>query len=127
MVSRKISLAAAVAGMFAAISIVFADPASPIALTNVDSPDPVASGAEITYTLTAVNTGGAKINNVVLTDQLNGVGGIGVPPQFVVTSTRGSCTQTVDLVTCTAASIEGSGTWVVTVRGKVASSGGTTL
>jgi uncharacterized repeat protein (TIGR01451 family) len=124
---RRVAFASGLAGIFAAITIAFADPGSPVTLTNVDSPDPVASGAEITYTITAVNTGGAKINNVVLTDQLNGVGGIGVPPQFVVTSTRGSCTQTVDLVTCSAGTIEGLGTWVVTVRGKVAASAGTTL
>ena len=127
MFSRKTSLAAGLAGIFAAISIVAADPGSPVALTNVDSPDPVTSGAEITYTITARNTGGAKVDNVVLTDQLNGVGGIGVPPQFVVTSSRGSCTQTVDLVTCTAGSIEGGGLWTVTVRGVVTASSGTTL
>ena len=91
MVSRKLSFAAGVALVYATMSIVFADPGSPVVLTNVDAPDPVASGAEITYTLTARNTGGAKVDNVVLTDQLNGVVGIGVPPQFVLTSSRGSC------------------------------------
>jgi uncharacterized repeat protein (TIGR01451 family) len=127
MVSQRVAFATTVAGIFAAISIVLADPGSPVSLTNVDAPDPVASGAEITYTLTARNTGGAKIDNVVLTDQLNGVGGIGNPPQFVLTSSRGSCTQTVDLVTCSAGSIEGGGTWVVTIRGIVTASSGTTL
>ena len=69
MLSRKISFAAALAVVFAAISIVFADPGSQVALTNIDTPDPVASGTEITYTLTARNTGGSKIDNAVLTDQ----------------------------------------------------------
>ena len=124
---RKVAFAAGLAGILAAFTIAFADPVSPVSLTNVDAPDPVASGAEITYTITAVNTGGAKVDNVVLTDQLNGVGGIGVPPKFVLTSTRGTCTQTVDLVTCQAGTIEGGGTWVVTIRGIVTASGGTTL
>src|SRR6476619_7388451 len=86
--------------LLATVSVVLADPVSPISLTDVDSPDPVASGAEITYTVTMVNTGGSRVTNVVMTDQLNGVGGIGVPPQLQITSTRGSCTQSANLVTC---------------------------
>ena len=124
---RQLALAGSLAGVVAAISIAFADPISPIALTKVDSPDPVASGQELTYTITAVNTGGSKVTNVVLTDQVNGIGGIGVPPQFVLTSTRGSCTQNVNLITCNAGSIEGGGTWVVTIRGIVTASNGTTI
>src|SRR6266542_4353572 len=108
-------------------SITFADPVSPISLTKTDSPDPVASGAELTYTITAVNTGGAKVSNVVLTDQVNGIGGIGNPPQFVLTSTRGSCTQNVNLIACNAGTIEGGGTWVVTIRGIVTAASGTTI
>src|SRR3954467_6855376 len=124
---RRLAIAGACAGAIAAMSIVFADPISPITLTNVDSPDPVASGQELTYTITAVNTGGSKITNAVLTDQVNGIGGIGVPPQFVLTSTRGSCTQNVNLITCNGGSIEGGGTWVVTIRGIVTASAGTTI
>ena len=124
---RRLAVAGGLAGVVAAMSIVFADPVSPITLANVDSPDPIASGQELTYTITAVNTAGAKLTNVVLTDQVNGVGGIGVPPQFVLTSTRGSCTQTVSLITCNAGTIEGGGTWVVTIRGIVTASNGTTL
>ena len=123
----RVAMATGLAGIVAALSIALADPASPVSMTNIDSPDPVASGSELTYTIRAVNTGGAKIDNVVLTDQLNGVRGIGVPPAFVLTSTRGSCTQTVDLVPCTAGQIEGGGVWIVTIRGIVTASGGTTL
>jgi uncharacterized repeat protein (TIGR01451 family) len=123
----QIAAAGMFAGVLAAISIVFADPVSPLTLTNVDSPDPVASGAELTFTITAVNTGGAKIDNAILTDQLNSVGGIGVPPQFVVTNTRGSCTQTVNKVTCAGGSIEGGGSWTVTIRGIVTAPNGTTI
>jgi uncharacterized repeat protein (TIGR01451 family) len=103
------------------------DPSSPITIDHVDSPDPVASGAQLTYTTTIVNTGGSKITNVVLSNQVNGVGGIGVPPQLVLTSTRGSCTQNVNLVSCSAGQIEGGGSWTVTIRGVVTASAGTTI
>ena len=123
----RIGLAMGLAGIVTAISIALADPGSPLAVTKVDTPDPVASGQELTYTITVVNTGGAKVTNVVLSDQLNGVGGIGTPPQLVLTSTRGSCQQTVNLVTCNGGAIEGLGTWVVTIRGIVTAANGTTI
>ena len=69
-------LAVAIAG----IPLLRAEPADVFSITNIDSVDPVASGQQLTYTITVVNTGGAKVNNVVLADQINGVGGIGVPP-----------------------------------------------
>lgn len=104
-----------------------ADAASPLAVTKTASPSPVASGTEITYFITVINTGGAKVNNVVLTDQINGVGAIGAPPQLVLTSTRGSCAQSNLRVTCSASTIEGGGTWTVTIRGIVTAPNGTTL
>ena len=54
--------------------------AGPLTITNVDSPDPVQSGNQILYTIVVKNTGGAKVNNVVLTDQINQVVGFGNPP-----------------------------------------------
>ena len=69
-----------------------ADPTSPLTVTNVANPSPVASGAELTYTITIVNTGGSKVSNLVLADQLNGVGTLQSPPgtpQYAVTSTQG--------------------------------------
>ena len=74
----------------AIVPLAYGDPTSPITITNTASPSPVPSGQEITYTIQIVNIGGPKITNVVLTDQLNGVGGEGVPPQLQITSTRGS-------------------------------------
>ena len=104
-----------------------ADPVSPLAVTKTASPSPVASGAEITYTITMVNTGGSKVNSVVMTDQLNGVGGIGTPPQLALTSTLGSCTQSSLKVTCAIGSIAGGGSATVTIRGIVTAANGTTL
>ena len=110
-----------------AVPIALADPASPFTIANIDSPDPVVSGAELLYTITIVNTGGSKATNVVLSDQLNGIGGIGVPPQLAITSSRGSCSQSATLVTCAAGTIEGGGVWVVTIRGIVTAANGTTI
>jgi uncharacterized repeat protein (TIGR01451 family) len=123
---QHVLLAIAAASTFA-VSASIADPGSPISVTKTDSPDPVASGAEITYTITVRNTGGSRLTNVGLSDQVNGVGGIGVPPQLVLTSSRGSCIQTGNLVTCSAGNIEGNGSWVVTIRGIVTAANGTTL
>ena len=126
-VGIRIMLAASLAAAVAGIAIVHAQSNGVFSITNVDSPDPVASGQQLTYTITVVNTGGAKVSNVVLTDQVNGVGGIGAPPQLVLTSTRGSCNQNGNLVTCNAGTIEGFGSWVVTIRGVVTAANGTTL
>ena len=126
---RGIRLAAAAALALAGASapILLADPASPITVTIVDTPDPVASGAQLLYTITMVNVGGAKVTNVVLSNQVNGIGGIGMPPQLQITSTRGSCTQSGNLVNCNGGAIEGMGTWVVTIRGVVTAASGTVI
>ena len=125
---RRTLLGATLSALMVWVSIGLADPSSPITVTNIDSPDPVASGAQLQYTITVVNTAGAKLTNMVLSDQVNGVGGIGVPPKLVLTSTRGSCTQNVNnLVTCNGGQIEGGGSWTVTIRGIVTAANGTTL
>ncbi|HMF99367.1 MAG TPA: CARDB domain-containing protein [Vicinamibacterales bacterium] len=113
--------------VFAAVAITLADPNSPMTISDVDNPDPIASGGQLTYTVTMVNTGGSKVTNAVMTDQLNGVGGIGVPPQLQITSTRGSCTQNTNLVTCNGGSIDGNGSWTVTIRGVVTAANGTAI
>lgn len=101
--------------------------ANPLSITNVDNPDPVVTGSELLYTIEIVNNGGAKISNVVLTDQINGVVGFGNPPLLDVVSSRGSCTQNNTQVTCDGGTIEGFGTWTVTVRGIVTAPTGTTI
>ena len=107
------------ATMMAAGGLVLADPSSPVTVTIADSPDPVASGAQLLYTITVVNSGGSKLTKMLLSDQVNGIAGIGVPPQLQLSSTRGSCNQSGNLVTCDAGTIEGNGSWVVTIRGVV--------
>jgi uncharacterized repeat protein (TIGR01451 family) len=101
--------------------------ASPLSITNVDTPDPVVSGQQILYTITMVNTGGAKVTNAILNDQFNGVVGFGNPPLLDATSSRGGCTQNNTQVTCNGGTIEGGGTWTVTIRGKVTAATGATI
>lgn len=101
--------------------------AGPLTITNVDSPDPVQSGSQIVYTVVVTNTGGAKVNNVHLTDQINGVVGLGNPPLLDVTSSQGACSQTNTQITCDAVSVNGGGTWTVTIRGIVTAAANTTI
>ena len=114
-------------------SPVLADPASPIAVTKTASADPVASGAILTYTIRMENLGGAKLDNVVMTDQVNGVGTVQAPPalpQLTMTSTKGSCTQggaNGNVVTCNAGTMAGREVWTVTISGQVTAASNTTL
>src|SRR4051812_2531524 len=123
----RLAVAVVLTMLIAAAAAVIADPASPVTVAIVDSPDPVASGAQILYTINVVNTGGSKLTNVLLSDQVNGIAGIGVPPQLQLSSTRGSCSQSGNLVNCNAGTIEGNGAWTVTIRGVVTAASGTVI
>lgn len=114
-------------------SPVLADPVSPLAVTKTANPSPVASGQQLTYTIAIKNTGGAKVTNVVMTDQVNGVGVIQNPPalpQLIITSTKGSCAQggpNGNVVTCQIGTMAGLESVTITIRGQVTASNGTTL
>jgi uncharacterized repeat protein (TIGR01451 family) len=110
-----------------------ADPVSPLAVTKTANPSPVTSGGQLTYTIAIRNTGGAKVDTVVMTDQVNGVGTIQSPPglpQLTITSTQGPCTQggpNGNVVTCQIGTIPGNGTVTITIRGQVTAANGTSL
>ncbi len=114
-------------------AVVLADPVSPVSVVKTASANPVELGAELTYTITMTNLGSSKVNNVVMTDQVNGVGVIQNPPalpQLTITSSKGSCTQggpNGNLVTCDAGTLNGRQVWTVTIRGQVTAANGTTL
>lgn len=118
-------------GVFA--PLVVADPASPLTVTKTANPSPVTSGGQLTYTIAIKNTGGAKVDTVVMTDQVNGVGTIQSPPglpQLTITSTQGPCTQggtSGNVVTCQIGTIPGLGTVTITIRGQVTAANGTSL
>ena len=116
-----------------AVSPVLADPASPLLVTKTANPSPVTSGALLTYTISIKNTSGAKVDSVVMTDQVNGVGTIQAPPglpQLTITSTQGPCTQggaNGNVVTCQIGTINGQGSATITITGQVTAAGNTNL
>ncbi len=96
--------------------------AQPASVTMTASTNPVSSGTQLTYTIDITNTAdGAVLNDVVLTDQVEGMTGL------ILTSSVGSCSQTANLVTCDAGSIGGFESWRVTIRGQVTAANGETL
>lgn len=117
----------------ALVAPALADPASPLAVTKTANPSPVTSGGQLTYTIAIKNTGGAKVDSVVMTDQINGVGTIQSPPglpQLTITSTQGPCTQggpNGNVVTCQVGTVAGGATVTITIRGQVTAANGTTL
>jgi uncharacterized repeat protein (TIGR01451 family) len=124
--ARRIIAATAAIGVVAALTVpLLAAPAAadpvPLSISMSASSNPVASGTELTYTIDVVNNGGAQVDDVILTDQINGLTGL------ILTSTVGACGQSFDLVTCDAGSLEGFQSWQVTIRGLVTGSDGTTL
>src|SRR4051812_14876103 len=110
-----------------------AAPASPLTVTKVASSNPVASGAQLTYTVTMTNTGGAAVSSVVMTDQVNGIGVIQTPPalpQLILSTTKGSCGAggpNGNNVTCNVGNMAGGESVTITIRGQVTAGAGTTL
>ena len=110
-----------------------ADPSSPLVVTKTANPNPVASGDQLTYTIGIENSGGAAVTNVVMTDQVNGVGTIQQPPglpQLTITASKGSCTQggaNGNVVSCQIGDMAGRESVTITIRGQVTAADGTTL
>jgi uncharacterized repeat protein (TIGR01451 family) len=85
-------------------------PAADLAVTKSDSPDPVAKGANLTYTAVVMNNGPAQATGVTLTDVLP------TNVRFVsVTSTAGSCTQAGGTVTCNLGGLSNGSSATVTI------------
>src|SRR6185369_16309858 len=112
---------------------VSADPSSPLQVTKTANPNPVTSGGLLVYTIAIKNTGGAKVDSVVMTDQINGVGTVQAPPglpQLTITSTQGPCSQggaNGNVVTCQIGTIQGQGSVTITIGGQVTAAGPSTL
>lgn len=80
-----------------------------LSLTKGDSPDPVAYGSNVTYTLTVTNNGPDPATNVVLTDTL--------PANMVfvsATPSQGSCSGTTT-ITCNLGTINNGANATVTI------------
>ncbi len=85
-------------------------PAADLRVTKTDSPDPVALGQDLTFTLTATNLGPSPASSVVITDAL--------PASFSyqsVTASQGSCSEAASTVTCELGSLSASAQATVTL------------
>ena len=74
-----------------------------LAVTQTDSPDPVDSGEDVTYTLTVVNNGPSKATGVILVDTLP------ANATFVGAAGPASCEESSGTVTCEHKGALGSG------------------
>ena len=75
--------------------------AAELAITKSDSPDPVAAGQTLTYTLSAINNGPSTATGVVITDTL--------PAGITFISVSSGCSETGGAVTCTMGSLASGG------------------
>jgi uncharacterized repeat protein (TIGR01451 family) len=81
-----------------------------LAVTKTDSPDPVAVGSTLTYTVNVTNNGPADATGVMLADTLP------AGATFVAaTSSQGSCTHSGGTVTCTLGTLANGATASVTI------------
>jgi uncharacterized repeat protein (TIGR01451 family) len=95
--------------------------ASPVSISMTSSPNPVPSGSQLTHTITIANTGGSKVSNVAVTDQVPEMTGL------ILQATAGTCSQSANLVTCNVGDMAGGASATFTIRGIVTASSGTTL
>ena len=82
-----------------------------LAITNADSPDPVAVGQTLTYTLTVSNNGPSNAPSVTATDNLPS----GVTYESA-TPSHGSCSQASGTVTCDLGAIGTGGSATVEIK-----------
>src|SRR6185503_4706869 len=96
------------------------NPATDLAVTKTDSPDPVVAGNTLTYNLTATNNGPSNATGVTLTDKLPA----GVTYQSA-TPSQGSCSQASGTVTCNLGSIASGGSATAAIAVTPPPAGGT--
>jgi uncharacterized repeat protein (TIGR01451 family) len=82
-----------------------------LAITKEDSPDPVAEGGRLTYTIQVKNQGAGDATGVVVTDPLSSA-----DVDFIsATATSGTCEHKANTVTCTLGTINAGTTATVTI------------
>jgi len=110
-------MAAALAGVLALALINWPGGASAalgptdLVLTKSDSPDPVAEGGRLTYTIAVKNQGANDATGVVVTDPLSAS-----EVDFVsATATSGTCEHKANTVTCSLGTVNAGATATVTI------------
>jgi uncharacterized repeat protein (TIGR01451 family) len=114
---RLFGMAAALASVLALVLINWPGGAAAapgptdLALTKSDSPDPVAEGGRLTYTIQVKNQGAGDATGVVVTDPLSAS-----EVDFVsVTATSGTCEHKANTVTCSLGTVNAGNTVTVTI------------
>jgi uncharacterized repeat protein (TIGR01451 family) len=79
-----------------------------LSVTKTDSPDPVAVGQELTYTLTVTNNGPGDATGVMLTDSL--------PANVTFQSASSGCVHATGTVTCSLGDLANGATATVEIR-----------
>ena len=77
-----------------AVSCTYTNTSPDLGVTKTDTPDPVALGSTLTYTVTATNHGPADATGVVVEDTID------ANTTFVSTSLGNDCTFAAGVVTC---------------------------
>jgi uncharacterized repeat protein (TIGR01451 family) len=96
-----------------ASTITVVSPLADLAITQTDAPDPVASGAVITYTLTVVNNGPSNAAGVSVVNTLPA----GLTYLSSTPPTAG-CVHTTQVVTCTLGSVNAGASQVVQISAR---------
>jgi uncharacterized repeat protein (TIGR01451 family) len=114
---RLFAIAGALAGVLALVLINGPGGASAapgptdLAVSKGDSPDPVAAGARLTYTIQVRNQGAGDATGVTVTDPLSAS-----EVDFVsATATSGTCEHKANTVTCTLGTVNAGTTATVTI------------
>jgi uncharacterized repeat protein (TIGR01451 family) len=108
-----------VAGNNAATDTDSLTPRADLSLVKSDSPDPVAPGGALTYTLTVTNLGPSASPGMTVTDAL--------PGQVTFVSATAGCAQAAGTVTCTLGSLAPAAGATVTIQTTVSPSATTSL
>ena len=92
---------------------VVAGPSADLAITKADAPDPVVTGQQVTYTLTARNNGPDAVGGVRIEDSLSASGATFVS----ATASQGTCTHSTatNLVSCAVGTMASGATVTATI------------
>jgi uncharacterized repeat protein (TIGR01451 family) len=124
-----VTLPAGVVGYGTAGRASVAHAAGAVAVSVASSPQRVASGQAMAYTITVANPGSAQATGLTLTDTITDL--VPAAPETVpfFRTSSGSCAydSATSLVACTAAALPAGGVWTATIIAQVTAAPGTVL